>query len=72
MTAERIGGPPPPHPGTRRRHLRLVRPVEEAPDRCPGVRVEATCDYRLRLVECEDGIQVSRFECDACGAVLYR
>lgn len=56
-----------------RRHLRLVpEPTLSAPGRCSGVHVEAPCDYRLRLVEFDDGVQISRFECDACGSVIFR
>ena len=59
----------------RRRHLSLVPPPTEAPataDHCSATRVEAPCDYRLRLVEYSDGLTVRRFECDACGGVSYR
>lgn len=38
---------------------------------CPGARVEMPCDFRLRIVEYDDGAALRRFECDACGAVNY-
>jgi len=57
-----------------RRHLQLVPPPVAAPsaDHCPGVTLEVPCDFRLRLVEYDDGVEVRRFECDACGRVSFR
>ncbi|MFL6061989.1 MAG: hypothetical protein ACJ72E_12215 [Marmoricola sp.] len=41
-------------------------------ERCPGAALETPCDFRLRFVEYDDGGEVRRFECDACGRVTYR